>query len=107
VDSDYWTRWSSGYTNNEWITVDLGSTQRIGRVKLDWENAYGTGYQIQVSNDASTWTPIYTTTTGDGRTDDLTGLSGSGRYVRMQGTARATTWGFSLYEFEVYAPTIQ
>ncbi|MEV0289931.1 family 20 glycosylhydrolase [Kribbella sp. NPDC050820] len=107
VDSDYWTRWSSGYTNNEWITVDLGSTQRIGRVKLHWENAYGTGYQVQVSNDATTWTTIHATTTGDGGIDDLAGLFGSGRYVRMQGTARATKWGFSLYEFEVYAPTIQ
>lgn len=105
LDSEYGTRWSSGYTNNEWITVDLGSSRKINRVKLYWEKAYGTGYQIQVSDDATTWTTIYTTTTGDGGLDDLTGLSGTGRYIRMQGTARATTWGFSLYEFEAYAPT--
>jgi len=105
VDGDYGTRWSSGYTNGEWITVDLGTTRQIGRVKLSWEAAYGKGYQIQTSNDGTTWTPIYTTTTGDGGTDDLTGLTGSGRYVRMQGTARATSYGYSLYEFEVYEPS--
>ncbi|HEY3005894.1 MAG TPA: RICIN domain-containing protein [Kribbellaceae bacterium] len=104
VDGDYATRWSSGYTNTEWITVDLGTTRQIGRVKLTWEAAYGKGYQIQTSNDGTTWSSVYTTSTGDGGVDDLTGLTGSGRYVRMQGTARATTYGFSLYEFEVYAP---
>lgn len=105
VDGDYFSRWSSGYTDNEWITVDLGTVRQIGGVKLLWEYAYGSGYRIQTSNDATVWTTVYTTTTGDGGTDDLTGLSGSGRYVRMQGTARATQYGFSLYEFEVYAPT--
>ncbi|HVK22397.1 MAG TPA: family 20 glycosylhydrolase [Actinokineospora sp.] len=107
VDSEYGTRWASGYSDNQWITVDLGASQSIARVKLHWENAYGRGYQIQVSNDNTTWTDIYTTTTGNGGIDDLTGLSGTGRYVRMQGTARGTTYGYSLYEFEIYGPTLQ
>ncbi|MGH3711964.1 MAG: RICIN domain-containing protein [Micromonosporaceae bacterium] len=105
VDGDYATRWSSGYTDNQWITVDLGATKQIGRVKLSWEAAYGKGYKLQTSPDGTTWTDIYATTTGDGGTDELTGLSGSGRYVRMLGTARATTYGYSLYEFEVYSPS--
>ncbi len=33
---------------------------------------------------------------------DLGGLSGTGRYVRMYGTVRATTYGYSLWEFEIY-----
>ncbi|RPJ26099.1 MAG: discoidin domain-containing protein, partial [Chloroflexi bacterium] len=78
-------------------------TQSICRVRLVWEAAYGTSYQIQVSNNATSWTTIYSTTTGNGGTDDLTGLSGSGRYVRMYGTARATGYGYSLWEFEVYS----
>ena len=69
---------------------------------LFWEVAYGRSYNIDVSRDAQNWTTIYSTTTGDGGTDDLTGLTGKGRYVRMHGLVRATQWGFSLYEFEVY-----
>jgi hypothetical protein len=38
------------------------------------------------------------TTTGDGGTDDLA-LSGTGRYVRLTGTARAKAYGYSLWEF--------
>ena len=68
---------------------------------LSWETAYGSAYQIQVSTNGSTWTTIYSTSNGDGGTDDL-GVSGSGRYVRMYGTTRGTQWGYSLLEFEVY-----
>ncbi|MEV6108734.1 family 20 glycosylhydrolase [Streptomyces sp. NPDC051940] len=102
VDGDYATRWSSAYTDGEWIQVDLGATRTVTRVRLSWEAAYGRGYLIQTSPDGAAWTTVYTTTVGDGGTDDLTGLTGSGRHVRMLGTARGTSYGYSLYEFEVY-----
>ncbi len=102
VDGSLSTRWGSAFSDPQWIYVDLGATHSITEVKLTWETAYGKAYQIQVSNDASTWTTIYSTTTGDGGVDDLTGLSGSGRYVRMYGTVRGTGYGYSLWEFAVY-----
>jgi len=102
VDGNTGTRWSSAFSDPQWIQVDLGSTMSICHVKLTWETAYGKAYQIQVSNDAATWTTIYSTTTGAGGVNDLTGLSGSGRYIRMYGTVRGTAWGYSLWEFEVY-----
>src|SRR6185436_19775162 len=103
VDGNAGTRWESAQgVDPQWIYVDLGTTQSICRVRLNWETAYGKSYQIQTSNDASSWTTIYSTTTGDGGIDDLTGLSGNGRYVRMNGTVRGTQWGYSLWEFEIY-----
>ncbi|MDD5261388.1 MAG: discoidin domain-containing protein [Methylacidiphilales bacterium] len=102
VDGNLSTRWSSQFSDPQWIYVDLGATHSINEVKLTWENAYASAYQIQVSNDASAWTTIYSTTTGTGGVNDLTGLSGSGRYVRMYGTQRGTGWGYSLWELAVY-----
>jgi hypothetical protein len=104
VDGNATTRWASvdPATTAQWIYVDLGSTYNVNRVKLTWEAAYATSYQVQVSNDASTWTTIYSTTTGNGGIDDLTGLSGSGRYVRVYCTVRGTAFGYSFWEFEVY-----
>src|SRR5258706_1990337 len=104
VDGSTSTRWASvdPASTTQWIYVDLGATTSISRVVLKWEAAYAKSYQVQVSNDASTWTTIFSTTTGDGATDDLTGLSGSGRYVRVNCTLRGTTYGYSLWEFEVY-----
>ncbi|MGW2770789.1 family 20 glycosylhydrolase [Streptomyces sp. NPDC001275] len=107
VDSDYTTRWSSRRGDNQSITVDLGIPKPVSRVKLHWEDAYGKGYRIQVSDDATTWKTVHTTTTGDGGIDDLTGLTGTGRYVRMQGTYSANGAGYALNEFEVYAPVIE
>jgi hypothetical protein len=102
VDGDRSTRWSSAWSDDQWIYVDLGQFLSIQRVVLYWEVAYGKNYTIDVSKDAQNWTTIYSTTNGDGSTDDVTGLSGKGRYVRMHGMVRATQWGFSLWEFEVY-----
>lgn len=102
VDGNTGTRWSSAFSDPQWIYVDLQATYNITEVKLNWENAYATSFQIQVSSNAVDWTTNYSTTTGTGGIQDLTGLSGTGRYVRMYGTVRKTVYGYSLYEFEVY-----
>src|SRR6201996_6203302 len=101
VDGNTGTRWSSGFSDPQWLEVDLGSTQTVCEVTLDWEAAYATAFQIQVSTDGTNWTTIYSTTSGTGGTQTLN-VTGSGRYIRMYGTARATQYGYSLWEFGVY-----
>ncbi len=101
VDGNAATRWGSAYSDPQWITVDLGATRTLNRVKLTWETAYGKAYQIQTSPDNATWSTVYSTTTGDGGTDDVA-VAGSGRYVRIYGTQRATQWGYSLWDLNVY-----
>jgi hypothetical protein len=101
VDGSMGTRWESLSVDPQWIYVDLGDTYTISQVILEWEAAYAKSYQIQTSPDAITWTDIYSTTTGDGGNDTLA-VSGSGRYVRVNCTVRATGWGDSLWEFKVY-----
>jgi beta-glucanase (GH16 family) len=100
VDGNTGTRWSSGFSDPQWIRIDLGQTYAVNHVTLTWEAAFGRAYQIQVSNDGTNWTTIYSTTTGDGGTDDLA-ITGTGRYIRMYGTQRATQYGYSLWEFAV------
>jgi hypothetical protein len=101
VDGNTGTRWSSAFSDPQWIAVDLGATASISRVVLNWEAAYATAYQVQVSNDNASWTTIKSVTGGDGGIDDWT-VSGSGRYVRIYGTTRATVYGYSLWELQVY-----
>ncbi len=101
VDGNTGTRWSSGFSDPQWLRVDLGATHSISRVVLNWEAAFATAFQIQTSNDAATWTTIFSTTTGTGGVQDLT-VTGSGRYIRMLGTRRATPYGYSLWEFQAF-----
>ena len=101
VDGNAGTRWGSAYTDPQWITVDLGQARQLNRVRLNWETAYGRAYQVQTSDDNATWQDVYTTATSDGGVDDLT-VSGTARYVRVYGTQRATQWGYSLWDLNVY-----
>jgi hypothetical protein len=101
VDGNTGTRWSSAFSDPQWIQVDLGSTQSVCQVVLTWEAASGKAYQVQVSDDASTWTTVYSSTTGAGGTETLN-VSGSGRYLRVYGTQRNTGYGYSLWELAVY-----
>jgi hypothetical protein len=54
-----------------------------------------------VSNDGTNWTTIYSTATGSGNVEDFN-VTGSGRYVRFYGTARGTSYGYSLWELGIY-----
>jgi hypothetical protein len=101
TDGNTGTRWSSAFSDPQWLEVDLGSAKSICKAVLDWETAYATAFQIQTSTDGSTWTPIYSTSTATGGTQTLN-VSGTGRYIRMYGTARATQYGYSLWEFQVF-----
>jgi eukaryotic-like serine/threonine-protein kinase len=101
VDGNTGTRWSSDFSDPQWLEVDLGATHSLTKVVLNWETAYAVAFQIQVSDDGTTWTDIYSTTSGSGGSQTLP-VSGSGRYVRMYGTQRATQWGYSLWEFQIF-----
>ncbi len=102
VDGDPTSRWGSTWSDNQWIRVDLGSAITVSRVVLRWESAYGRAYHLDVSTDGVTWRQVFITGTGDGGVDNVTFPATTARYVRMYGTARGTSYGFSLYEFEVY-----
>jgi hypothetical protein len=101
VDGNTGTRWSSAFSDPQWLQVDLGASHTISQVGLNWEAAYGKAFQIQTSADGTNWTTVYSTTTGTGGNQTLA-VSGTGRYVRVYGTQRATQYGYSLYEFQVY-----
>jgi hypothetical protein len=101
VDGDTGTRWSSAFADPQWLRVDLGATATISQVTLAWEAAYARAFQIQVSDDGATWTSVHSTTTGAGGTQTLS-VTGTGRYVRVYGTQRATAYGYSLWEFQVF-----
>src|SRR5689334_20120170 len=105
VDGKTTTRWSSAPSDNQWIYVDLGSQYNITSVNITWETAYGKNYTIDVSGDASTWTTIKTIT-GNTSTSNSNSVSGTGRYVRMHGSLRGTTFGYSIWEMVVFGTAV-
>jgi beta-glucanase (GH16 family) len=106
VDGNQSTRWESDFSDPQFILVDLGSTYTINRVEIDWEAAYATYYQIQLSDNQQQWTTASNITGSDGGTDVIDLNGATARYVRMYGTQRTTIggvqYGYSIFEFEVY-----
>ena len=112
TDGDLGTRWSSyveGKSAEELdgasITIDLGHTYDIHQVSLNWELAFGKEYRIQVSDDNVNFNTIYTGT-ANGAGEQQFPVSGTGRYIRMQGVQRGSAYGYSLYEFRVWGQAI-
>ncbi|NUT47449.1 MAG: penicillin acylase family protein [Saccharothrix sp.] len=102
VDGEPGTRWASDWSDDQWVQVDLGAPRAVGRVVLSWEAAYARAYRIELSTDGSTWRTAYTTDTSDGGQDLASFPPDAARFVRMTGIQRATGYGYSIYELEVY-----
>ncbi|MBP2474924.1 acyl-homoserine lactone acylase PvdQ [Crossiella equi] len=102
VDGDRTTRWASDWSDRQSLTVDLGSVREVGRALLRWESAYGKAYRIEVSTDGQAWRTAAEVTGGDGGEDNVPFAATQARFVRMTGISRATRYGYSLFEFEVY-----
>jgi acyl-homoserine lactone acylase PvdQ len=102
VDGLLDTRWASDWSDPQWLKVDLGNEQTVGRVVLQWEAAYAKSYRVEVSRDGTNWQQVYATTTGDGGEDVIRFAATPARYVRVTGTQRATSYGYSLYELQAY-----
>ncbi|WP_434600622.1 discoidin domain-containing protein [Streptomyces sp. A5-4] len=102
TDGKTGTRWASDWSDPQWIRVDLGAPTAVRKLQLVWDPAYAKSYEVQVSDDGTTWRTVHTTTTGNGDVDTID-VSATARHVRLNLTARGTGWGYSLQELGVYS----
>ena len=101
ADGDMATRWSSQAKDEEWALIDLGKVVEITGFTLNWENGYSNKYNLLISTDSRVWTTVYVNDDSDGQMDDIYIRPISGRYVRLDTRERATSWGNSLWEFDI------
>lgn len=102
VDGDIKTRWSSKFTDPQWITIDLGDTYSLHFIRLLWESAYGNEFSLQVSRDNQQWEILQKVSDNRTLMSEFLIKDVNARYVRLYGTKRAGDWGYSLWEFQVY-----
>jgi len=98
------TRWSSRFSDPQWIRVDLGQNRAFDTVILRWETAYAKRYGIYVWT-GTYWRNVFWTDNGQGGTVMIRFPMTTARYVLMYGVKRGTPWGYSLWEFGVYNST--
>jgi hypothetical protein len=108
IDGKPKTRWSTDWKNDAnpddgWFAVDLGKKQKISRVVLNWEAAFGLVYNIEVSDDGAAYTTVLEVKNGKKDKNEYTLPEGTaGQYLRVKFIKRGTEWGYSLYECEIY-----
>lgn len=102
VDGDLGTRWSSGYTDGEWLQVKFAQPQNLGKVVVHWEAAHATAYKLQSSSDGTNWTTAATVTDSPGGTETEWIDQSNVSYLRLQGVTRSSGFGYSVYELQVY-----
>jgi glucosylceramidase len=105
VDGDASTRWSSGQAQapGQYLQVDLLARKVFRRVAIDSggnEGDYARGWQLEVSNDATTWRTV---ATGRG-TGPLTNVDlprTRARHLRVTATAATGNW-WSVADVRLY-----
>lgn len=100
------TRWSSLYQDGESVTVDLDTVLTIDKLVLHWEDAYASSYAISVSLDNSKWSVVKSVENGAGGKDSVEFAATKARWVRLTGATRATAYGISLWEMEIYGKQV-
>ncbi len=104
IDGDLVSRWSSAQDDAAWIQFDFGAKTQLGYMQLNWQAAYGKEYIIEGSDDGTTWYQIRYVVGGTGGVQEFYNLNANVRYVRMQGVARGSQYGYSLLEVTFKSP---
>ncbi|MEV5655145.1 beta-N-acetylglucosaminidase domain-containing protein [Streptomyces sp. NPDC052291] len=102
-DGDPETRWSSPAEDDAWWQAELPGPVRLGKVELDWQDAYASRYRVQVSADGRTWRTAATVREGAGGHESVRMDAKDTRFIRVTGDERATKYGISLWSVRAYA----
>jgi beta-glucanase (GH16 family) len=105
IDGSAFTRWSSSFADNQWLKIDMGQIRDVNGLTIYWEAAYAATYNIQVSEDDSTWFTVYTDNAGNGGTDVISFPLQSAQYIKINCLTRCyiggSQYGSSIWEVVV------
>lgn len=105
IDESFDTRWESVHGQDpQTFTLDLGTNRNIKRIDVLWEGASAALYKIEVSTDGSQYTEVAQVSSDTGARLDSTVLKQmvNARYIRINGIARTTIYGYSIRDIAVY-----
>ncbi|MFA8300241.1 MAG: discoidin domain-containing protein [Hyphomicrobiales bacterium] len=105
IDNNGNTRWASDWVDNSSFTLDAGEAFHFSGLNIKWENGKNSEFKIQVSNDNRSFVDVpadikryseYTHVSLDPQ-------SAYGRFIRIQGVKKNTSYGYSIYDISVDA----
>lgn len=107
IDGELDTRWSA-QGDGQWISYDLGEVMDVHFLEIAWLNGSSrvSAFDVEVSADGVTWTPVATGLVSSGTTTELETVDvpdSLARYVRIVGYGNSTNNGWnSITELEIW-----
>lgn len=92
--------WMSDGGGNQWVEVDLGRTQPVERVELNWIEKALEG-RVEMSDDGKNWTVVAALPGGKNAVDKIKTKGANGRYVRIGMTRPTSSGRYVLSEMNV------
>jgi hypothetical protein len=106
IDGDLLSRWSSNYTDNQWISFDFGAPKVLSKLIIFWEAAYAVDYDILTSCDNQDWQPLISLKDKRGGIENIEFTATKARYVKILGIKRFNPdWGISIWEAVFLGPS--
>ena len=104
IDGDPETRWASKEfeKDEEWIEIDLLNEYFVDEVLINWEAAYAKKFNVYISKDGENYICIYSCKDNNRLYNRFQIKPILCRYIKVQCIEKATQYGFSIYEIEVY-----
>lgn len=113
ADGNNHTRWAAGSNaGTEWWAIEYDEAKKINTVEIDWDGAYASAYDIQISDNGTEWTtvkevreaPAIISVAGENHGTQIVDLGSdyTTKFVRFQGVTNGTEWGMSFWEFNAY-----
>lgn len=101
-DGANWTRWSSRFYDDQWLVLTFRHPVWVRKVNISWQDAYAKSYDIEVMNNSGQWVRVYSNDESDGGEDTVEITPVLTGKLRVFCNKRATEWGFSIWELEVF-----
>jgi len=96
----WWSDNTGSAYSTEWLTGDMGSRNTISKVEIAWNGSYyAREFRVYASTDGSSWSQVYSTTSGVAGTSVVTFTARDARYVKVEcrrtGSGRSNGYGIA------------
>lgn len=105
TDGDPLTRWQASPDSSQWLQIDLGQSDSVSGITIDWANkTFARNLAVETSSDSSTWSLI-DSAGAEERTANYAqffdSLNSVGRYIKLLISGEGNG-PYSISEIEVY-----
>ncbi len=83
------------------VRVDLGSSQYVSSVRIDWAAWYAAKYRISTATTAGSWSTVTEVSTSGPGLKTTTFTARRARWVRITSITRGTQYGISFWTANV------